>query len=143
LVDAEDTGLAGKEFGEEVQRRLAVTCRQLSKGARRTFEWAASPSPLGVWALFIGSNVCYDIFMAQIAVDTGISFTCTSPEECKRKCEEHGGRWKKDPTGTTHGTCTLAPTRGGLGGLLTPGHLAALLVSAGGSFLLGRLIRKS
>jgi hypothetical protein len=83
--------------------------------------------------------------MAQIAVDTGISFTCESQEECKRKCEELGGRWKRDETGTTQGTCTLTSigAHGGLGDFLAPANLLAVLVVAGASFFLGRLVRRA
>ena len=83
--------------------------------------------------------------MAQISVDTGVSFTCESQEECKRKCEELGGRWKRDETGTTHGTCTLTSTggQGGLGDFLAPPNLGAVLVVAGASFFLGRLARRA
>ena len=37
--------------------------------------------------------------MAQIGLDTGISFTCESQEECKRKSEDLGGRWRRDESG--------------------------------------------
>ena len=80
------------------------------------------------------------VAMAQISVDTGISFTCSSQEECKRKCEELGGRWKGTPDGATHGTCTLPPSSvgGGAWGLLTATNLLAVLVIASATILLGR-----
>lgn len=44
--------------------------------------------------------------LRAMTVSIAETFTCSSQEECKRKCKERGGRWKKDKTGTTHGTCT-------------------------------------
>jgi hypothetical protein len=83
--------------------------------------------------------------MAQIGVDTGISFTCETQEECKRKCEQLGGRWKPDKTGTTHGSCTLtsAGGRGGMGDFLAPDNLPSVLVVAGAGFFLGRLASRA
>lgn len=46
-----------------------------------------------------------------LTVNVTESFTCTSNSECKRKCEARGGRWKKDKTGTTHGTCSKPAAR--------------------------------
>lgn len=83
--------------------------------------------------------------MAQIGLDTGISFTCESQEECKRKCEDVGGRWRRDETGATHGTCTMTSTgaRGGLGNFLAPENLPAVLVVAGAGFVLGGLAQRA
>jgi putative hemolysin len=49
---------------------------------------------------------------SALALQIGVSdtYTCSSNSECKRKCEERGGRWKRDRTGTTYGTCTLPPS---------------------------------
>jgi len=35
------------------------------------------------------------------------SYTCTNNADCKKKCEDRGGVWRRDKTGTTHGTCTV------------------------------------
>lgn len=55
--------------------------------------------------LFITSGV-NSSFAKQIQVNT--TFTCTTNAECKRKCEALGGRWKSNPGGSTHGTCSLS-----------------------------------
>jgi len=42
-----------------------------------------------------------------MGVEFGTTFTCSSNSECKRKCEGLGGRWKRDTSGATFGTCTI------------------------------------
>lgn len=49
-------------------------------------------------------------FAEAMSVEMGTTFSCTSNDECKRKCEAIGGRWKRDASGSTYGTCTLPPS---------------------------------
>lgn len=46
---------------------------------------------------------------APIAVNE--TFSCKTQDECRRKCKDAGGRWKKDKTGTTLGTCNKPAAR--------------------------------
>lgn len=43
----------------------------------------------------------------SMGVEMATTYTCSSNAECKRKCEGLGGRWKRDTTDTTFGTCTI------------------------------------
>lgn len=45
---------------------------------------------------------------SALQISVSDSYTCSSNSECKKKCEDRGGRWKKDKTGTTYGTCTIS-----------------------------------
>ena len=35
------------------------------------------------------------------------TYTCSTNAECVRKCRERGGRWRRDTSGATLGTCTI------------------------------------
>jgi len=63
------------------------------------------------WVLIVALALAGLVLPASgaLALQVGLNdtFTCSSNAECKRKCEARGGRWKRDRTNTTHGTCTL------------------------------------
>ena len=44
---------------------------------------------------------------AAMSVELGTTISCDSQATCKTKCEAIGGTWKRDTTGSTHGTCSL------------------------------------
>ena len=65
------------------------------------------PSLSFVLALGVSSLTFSASSALALQISVSDTYTCSTNSECKRKCEERGGRWKRDKTGTTHGTCTL------------------------------------
>lgn len=91
-----------------------------------------TPLLYGLMLCLIAAGAPAQAAPQQIQVQT--TFSCSNQDECKRKCEAIGGRWKKDQTGTTHGTCSLPKNVNEVSGVIEPnppsavdiGHLAEL-----------------